>query len=126
MGSDRLTKYFDILGKGLIVETAPFIFRGMVCKAVQEDSISIGKISELVQSKANLWDTLWPNGMEVLTLYGTEVGKLDWLCAEWFVGVLRESRPDLASLFLGWKKSNTWLEKQIENLKRNIEKQIIS
>lgn len=120
MDSRQLTEYLSLLGKGAVIKFAPSIFRGLLVEALKDKEISVKKVTGLVQVKGVFWDLILPDWKELLGGAGNGLGSLDWLTADWFVNSIKESRPDLASLFLGWEKSRNWLHKQLGLLKEEV------
>ena len=111
----------SLLGKGMLILSAPNIFKGVLVALIRERNFDdIGKMSELVNTNANFWGMLGSDYQEALKIMTEEVGNIDWLTTDWAILALKDDYPALASLFLGWKKANNWLARQIEIIKKEI------
>lgn len=114
----EIKKYAKPLVKGLEIEFAPMIAKGVVSEIMAAENIDVKKLSDWVIRNVSLWDNLSSNYKEYLKRMGTELGDLSWMTTEWLIDSLRDTHPGLASLFLSWKKSRNWLTRQIEIIKK--------
>lgn len=103
-----------ILRKGLVIEMAPQIARGALVELLRMRKVDVKKATEWVQSNSKLWDSLEPHHQERLKQLAHKVGNVDWMDVGWAISAMRGEFPAVASLFLGWKKANNWLIRQVE------------
>lgn len=103
-----------ILGKGFIIEIAPQVAKGALVELLRVRKVDVKKATEWVRSNSKLWDSLEPHHQERLKQLAHKVGNVDWMDVNWAIGAMRGEFPAVASLFLGWKKANNWLVRQVE------------
>ena len=115
---DIFKKYGGVLGKGALAEIAPFLFKGALVEILKGTTVQ--GASRWVEKKVNLWDIIEPQHRESLKRLSI-VGDINWLTADWIIQAIKDDHPALASLFLGWKKANNWLEKQVEIIKQEVQ-----
>jgi len=113
-----IEKYGTMLLSGLLGELSPDMIKGAMVELL--GSTSVRETSEWVEKDFSLWERVPPNAQQRLKKFAHHFGNLDWLTAEWVIEALREDRPALASLFLGWKKARNWLARQIIIIKREL------
>ena len=111
---EALKNIGGILGKGFIIEIAPQIAKGALVELLRVRKVDVKKATEWVQSNSRLWDSLEPHHQERLKQLARKVGNVDWMDVNWAIGAMRGEFPAVASLFLGWKKANNWLVRQVE------------
>jgi len=109
-----------ILGKGFLIEMAPQIAKGALVELLRMKKVDVKKATEWVQSNSKLWDSLEPHHQERLKQLARKVGNVDWMDVNWAIDAMRGEFPAVASLFLGWKKANNWLARQIEIMRKEI------
>lgn len=111
----------NILFKGSIIEAAPQIAAGMLVQFLRNRNIGVKEASEWVVSNKTLWDMLEPKYQDYFRKMAQRLnGNIEWITAEWAIDACREELPTLASLFLGWKKANNWLVRQIVIIRQNV------
>jgi hypothetical protein len=110
-----LEKYGHVLLAGLLSEVSPEMIKGAMIEMLSQTSVR--ETSEWVEKDFTLWDKIPPFAQARLKKYSNHFGDLEWLTTEWVIDSLREDHPGLASLFLGWKKANNWLTRQIDIIK---------
>jgi len=109
-----------ILGKGFIIEMAPQIAKGALVELLRMRKVDVKKATEWVQSNSKLWDSLEPHHQERLKQLARKVGNVDWMDVNWAISAMRFEFPAVASLFLGWKKANNWLVRQVEIMRKEV------
>lgn len=109
-----------ILGKGLIIEMAPQIAKGALVELLRMRKVDVKKATEWVRSNSKLWDSLEPYHQERLKQLARKVGNVDWMDVDWAIGAMRGEFPAVASLFLGWKKANNWLVRQVGIIRKEV------
>lgn len=115
-----LKKYAGLFSKGLVIEMAPEIGKGILVEILKERRVSVKKVSDWVQSNTNLWKTLEPDEQALSKDLAERAGNLDWLDADWVIEAIKKDLPTIASLFLGWKKANNWLKRQVEIVRKEV------
>ena len=111
----------NILLKGGLIEIAPGIAGGMLVEMLKAKGVNVRKASSWVQKNTSLWDTLEPEYQVMLKDLAGKVGDINWLDTDWVIDSLRKDLPAIASLFLGWKKANNWLKRQVEIIRKEVE-----
>lgn len=121
---------FSGLGKfavrGIINVSAPSIVKGFLVEILHQDGFYKGRkrkidvklLTELVNENAGLWDLFPPQLCIKTKNVMAQVDNKDWFTAVWVIEAIKGDHPVLASLFLGWRKAFNWLERQIEEIKR--------
>ena len=117
----NLKQYGNLLLKGGLIEVAPGIAGGMLVELLKEKEVDIKKASNWVQNNTSLWDTLKPDHQAMLKDLANRAGNIDWLDADWVISSLKGDLPAVASLFLGWKKANNWLKRQVEIIRKEVQ-----
>lgn len=115
-----LSEYSGFFGKGFVLEFGSEIVKGMLVELLRIKKVDVSKATKWVQDNSSLWDGLEPKFQNNLKKLAKKVGNLDWIDTDWAIGAMREEFPAVASLFLGWKKANNWLGRQLEILKREV------
>ena len=118
---ETVKKYAGFLSKGLIIQLAPEIAKGVLVEFLKGKKISVKSASTWVQNNTTLWDILEPEEQDGLKELAERVGNIDWLTADWVIDAIKKDLPAIASLFLGWKKANNWLKKQVEIIRKEVE-----
>jgi hypothetical protein len=111
-------KYGDIALKGLLSQAAPGIAQGFLVELLKSKKVDVNKVSKWVLENRSLWGELEPNEQDGLRRLAAKAGDLSWMDANWVINAIRRDLPSVASLFLGWTKARNWLERQVEDLKR--------
>ena len=117
---DAFKQYGNILFKGGLIEAAPSIAAGMLVELLKKQQVDVEKASKWVQGNTIIWKLLEPKQQAMLKKLSIRVGNIDWLDINWAINALRGELPALASLFLGWKKANNWLRRQIEIIRAEV------
>ncbi len=115
-----LKKYSGLLGKGLILEMAPEIAKGALVEMFKARGVSVTSASAWVQNNTSLWSMLEPGEQEILKGLAERVGIIDWFDDRWVIEAIKGDFPAVASLFLGWKKANNWLKRQVEIIRKEV------
>ena len=121
LGLPDLKKYAGMFSKGFVIKMAPEIAKGMLVEMFRAKKVSVTSASDWVQNNTSLWKTLDPDEQAMLKNLAERAGNIDWLDADWVIDAIRKDLPAVASLFLGWKKANTWLKRQVEIIRREVE-----
>lgn len=119
---EEIKEYAGLFGRGIIIKAAPEVVKGILVGIMKTKKTNVQGVTKWVEENVSLWDALEPKHQEGLMRLGEYVKNLDWLTASYFIDAIREELPAVASLFLGWKKANNWLERQIETIKTEIQK----
>jgi len=121
IGLPNLKKYAGLFSKGFIIELAPEIAKGILIEIFKAKKVSVKSASDWVQNNTVLWKTLEPNEQGMLKNLAERAGNIDWLDADWVIEAIKKDFPAVASLFLGWKKANNWLARQVEIIRKEAE-----
>lgn len=116
-----LKQYGNILFKGGLIKVAPGIAGGMLVKLFKIQKVDKDKAINWVENNTSLWSQLEPNHQAMLKDLANRAGNIDWFDADWVISSLKGDLPAVASLFLGWKKANNWLKRQVEIIKKEVE-----
>ena len=114
-------QYAGLFSKGLIIEIAPELAKGILVEVFKAKKVNVKGASNWVQDNTILWNTLSPDEQAMFKDMVQRVGTIDWLDADWVIDAIRKDLPAVASLFLGWKKANTWLKRQVEIIRKEVE-----
>jgi len=114
-------KYGQFLGKGVVATFAPNILKGALVELFRVRKVDVNKATEWVLANNSLWDSLEPERKRQFKQLATKLGDVSWMSVDWAIGALKDDFPALASLFLGWKKGNNWLARQIEIIKKELQ-----
>lgn len=116
----EIKRYAGVLGKGFLIELAPQIAAGILVEMFKAKHVSVKSASDWVQNNTSLWKTLEPDEQGMLKNLVERVGNVEWLDTDWIISAIKGDFPAVASLFLGWKKANTWLKRQVEIIKKEV------
>ena len=103
---------------GVLVQYGPRVLKGAMREYLGK--IKFNDMVDWVTQNKSLWDSLTPGYQKTFQEYGLKLGKMEWFTANWVIDAGRESAPSLASLFVGWPEGHAWLERQVEDIKKNI------
>jgi len=115
-----LKKYAGLFSKGLVIEMAPEIAKGMIVEIFKAKKVSGKAAIDWVQNNTSLWKTLVPGEQALFKDLVERVGNVDWLDADWVIEAIKGDFPAVASLFLGWTKANNWLKRQVEIIRKEV------
>ena len=116
-----LKKYAGLLSKGFIIEMAPEIAKGVLVEILKAKGVNVKGASSWVQNNTNLWEALEPDEQALLKDLAERAGNTDWFDTNWVIEAIKADFPAVASLFLGWKKGNNWLARQVEVIRKEVE-----
>jgi len=116
-----LKKYAGLFSKGLVIEMAPEIAKGILVEIFKAKRVSVKSADVWVQHNTSLWKTLEPDEQALFKDLAQRVGNIDWLDADWVIDAIKSDFPAVASLFLGWRKANNWLKRQVTQIREEIE-----
>lgn len=109
-----------IFGKGLTIKMAPGIAKGALVGVLKQKEVDVKIATKWVEDNIRLWDVIEPRYQESLRRLVQRVGNAEWLTLDWAIDSMRYDLPSLASLFIGWKKANNWLGRQVEIIRKEI------
>lgn len=116
----NIKKYAGMFSHGLVISMAPEIAKGALVELLKNKDVDFKKASVWVQNNTSLWEILGPEGQGMLRNVARRVGNIDWLTADWVIEAIKGDLPAVASLFLGWKKANNWLKRQVKIIKEKV------
>lgn len=112
-----IKKLGNLFGKGLIPEFAPAIVKGFLIEFFKSKRLNPKEVTHWVENDTNLWDSIGPKYQQQIK----RVGSLQWLTTDWAINALKDDFPAVASLFLGWKRGNNWLTRQLGEIKKQVQ-----
>ena len=118
----KLQKFGAIFGKGIIADLTPQLAKGGLCEIMRREEVGQDKATRWVETNQRLWNLLNENEQQMFRKLADRAGNIDWLTAEWVIDSIKGEFPAVASLFLGWKKANNWLGRQVRIIKEEISK----
>lgn len=101
---------------GLMETEVPGILQGMFIRYLHD--ISTSEAIDWINDNRRLWDMIGTEHREQIKTYAPKIKDWSWLTTEYLINSLSGDCPALASLFLGWPKARHWLNRQIEDMKR--------
>ena len=107
--------------RGLVIKIAPDIAKGMLIEIFKAKKTSGKGAIDWVQNNVNLWKSLEPDERATFKDLAQRIGSVDWLNADWVIDSIKGDFPAVASLFLGWRKANNWLKRQVEIIRKEVE-----
>ena len=116
----EIKKYAGIFSQGLIIKMAPEIAKGILVEMFRAKKVTVKSASDWVQANTSLWKTFEPAEQAMMKKLAGRVGNIDWLDAPWVIEAIKGDFPAVASLFLGWKKGNNWLKRQVEIIRKEV------
>ncbi len=117
---EKVKKFGGSMVKGFIEDMAPDIAQGILIELLKKRKLNVKVATNWVESKFNLWDSLSPAEQKSLKNLASRINKLDWMTVKWGIDAIEKEFPAVASLFLGWKKANTWLSRQVEIIRKHL------
>ena len=106
---------------GMIATQAPVVLKGILNEILRRDDITVEKVVEMVEKNQSLWSYLPPGVIHSLHRVAEQVTDIEWFDSAWFINSIKVEHPALASLFLGWRKGRNWLDRQILEIKANLD-----
>ena len=128
MNFDTIKSYGGVLFKGLLANSAPTIARGILMEMLDQPviykgvkrKIDIRLVIELVNSNAGLWELFGPKVQAQIKNVLGEVSDTTWITADYFIDTIKKEHSALASMFLTRRKAYNWLERQLVELRSNL------
>ncbi|KKN48239.1 hypothetical protein LCGC14_0655010 [marine sediment metagenome] len=121
MSGIDIKKYGKVLGKGVFSTLAPSILKGVLVELFRIRKVNVKQATEWVLANYSLWDSLEPERKIQFKQLAGKLGDVSWMTVAWAIDALKDDFPAVASLFLGWKKGNNWLARQIEEIKKELQ-----
>ncbi len=119
MEDSKVKKLASSFVRGFILNNLPGIIKGMINEFLKKATVDT--IVQMVNSNESLWKRAGPKYYEKIQNVVLKAGDVSWLTADWLIDSMRVEHPAIASLFLGWKKSYNWLERQVKEIKESVE-----
>ena len=107
--------------KGLVALNAPNIAKGMLIELLHRYKVDVPKAIELVTENKSLWSLFPPEHYDKLQRVISQVSDVSWLTVEWVIDAAKKDHKALASLFLSWRKGRNWLQRQLEEIKKQVD-----
>lgn len=104
--------------QGAAINYFPKVLKGIMKEYL--GNVDFKDAIQWIEQDKLLYDEFPDNYKATLLQYGPQLGDLEWLNAEWLIDAGRESNPALASLFMSWEEAGTWLERQMEHIKNQM------
>ena len=120
MPAIKIEKIAPLLGKGIVAEFAPDILKGVFIELVGK-RIDLKELTRMVERDDSLWDMMKPEHQKLTKQLARKLGDVGWLDTPWAINALKGDYPAIASLFLGWKRANNWLTRQLEVIKKEVQ-----
>lgn len=121
MNFDKLRGYGELALKGLLANNAPALAKGMLVELIRQNNITVDKVIDSVNKDQRLWDMIDPKHYERIQNTIARVGdNMDWFTTEWLIVAIKADHTALASLFLSWRKARNWLDRQIEDMRKEV------
>ena len=118
----NLKQLANILGRGLVGESAPSIAAGIFVELFHQQRVSFISITKLIQSDTLLWEKVEERHQNMFRKLAGRIGDIQWLNSEWAINTLRPEFPGIASLFLNDETAYQWLEKNLEEIRQQCKK----
>lgn len=120
MVQDYIRGIGELTLKGLVANNAPRITKGMINELFRQYNITVEKIIPLIQENRGLWSMLPPEYYDKIKKAVRQAGSVDWFTSDWVIEAVRKEHPALASLFLGWRKGRNWLDRQANEIRKEV------
>ena len=118
---DKIQRLLEITLKGFTLNNLPAICKGFLNESLTRNVVTVETVLEMVDKNQSLWKAISQEDYDRLVNIYSRVGKVDWLTADWLIEAIKEKHAAIASLFLGWRKSYNWLERQVKEIKDNVD-----
>lgn len=118
--TDQLKQYGGMFAKGLIPTVAPGIAAGLMTDLFHQWNVDLARITSDIQNNRSLWAGLEDDHKRQLAFAAKRIGTIDFITVEWFIDAIKKDFPDIASLFLNWGMAGQWLQRQVEEIKTEI------
>jgi len=122
---DTIKQYGGVFAKGLMLQMAPGIAGGIINELFHQWKVDRAKVTLDVQHNRSLWEDMKPEQRKQLNSLSKRIGNLDFITTDLVITSIKKDFPLVASLFLGWPEAQEWLERQIEDLKKQASSEII-
>lgn len=117
-----IKEYGGFMKNGILLRAAPKIVQGMLVKILKERQTDTKMATGWVLDNTSLWDSFSIEHQEAFRNLFRQVKNVDWITFEWIIDAIKADFPAVASLFLGWRKGNNWLQRQVDIIKEEISK----
>lgn len=97
----------------MVIGYVPNIFKGVIIKLLAK--VTVAEAVAWVNENYSLLDKIpekYQREIESMNL-----GRLNWLTADWVINAVKIDKPQLASLFQSWPQGYDWLTRQCQALK---------
>lgn len=118
---DTAKYYGGLFAKGLMPQVVPGIAAGVLTDMFHEWKIDLTRITTDIQNNRSLWHGLQEDYKQQLAFAAQRLGSLDFITTDWFIDAIKKDFPAIASLFLNWNMAGQWLQRQIDEIKSQIE-----
>jgi predicted oxidoreductase (fatty acid repression mutant protein) len=113
---DKIKGYLPTLGKGLLLQVAPNVARGLIREYFKQWNVTVEKVVDDVKNNRSILDNMTVAQQNQLKGLGSI--NLDFFDAQFVIDSLKDDFPAVASLFASWTDANQWLVRQVNALKQ--------
>lgn len=119
---EQIKGFGELTLKGMVASNAPSIFKGIINEFLYQYSVTPELIIPMVEADKSLWSLIPEEYYDRIGKVVQQIKDINWLTADWFIEAIKKEHPALASLFLGWprEKAKKWLNRQIDEIKKNL------
>lgn len=118
---DKIKQMAGPTMRGLTSQLAPQITRGLLIEYLGK--VKIADIIDYVEKDIPLWGKLdiANKNKAKKTIASLTQDHVEWFTSEWAIDAIRKELPRVASLFLGDVKARNWLDRQIVDIKQQLQ-----
>ena len=116
-GIDAIHRFSPFL-RGFGRQFAPDIIKGFIINYLK--AIPVKVIIKYVEANASLWEQLPIKNQQQFRTLASNLSDLDFFTSDWLIDITRKEVPATASLFMSWKKSRNWLDRQVKIIKEEL------
>jgi len=111
-----------VLSAGLKIKYAPGMLQGFLVEALAIKGVGVAELSLAVKGHLDLWAQVPELQQGRVRGMVADLGDMEWFTPDWVIEAIRHRHPALASLFRGWKPAKTWLCRQVNTIRRELDK----
>jgi len=101
---------------------APNMLQGFLVEALAIKGVGVKELSAAVKEHLDLWAQVPELQQDRVRGMVVDLGDVEWFTPDWVIEALRHRHSALASLFQSWKPAKTWLCRQVNTIRRELDK----
>lgn len=120
-----LRGYLDVGTRGLVLQILPDVIKGMINELMSLHRVDVKMAVKWVKDDVKLWPMfgIQQNDKIKNLIVRLRISKMDdsWITTTWLLEGIRKQHPALYSLMMGWPEGYAWCNRQVADIKNELD-----